>query len=195
MHGLPINLKEGLPSARDLSLEKSTDSYLCFRLALLHQVSCFFLLYWSLPTFLCTAFDAVSFNIDEVLSINRSANVFVFGDVNIHYKDSLTYSGGTDRLVNSVIIFLSQMTSLSWLTFLRKSQSVALTVLLIWIYFFHLTLVFILQWLSIHWEILIMLLFQFSMHRKWNFPLRIASVNMTKSAGNCGFGHIYWRNP
>ena len=23
----------------------------------------------------------------------------------------------------------------------------------------------------------------------------ISSVNMTKSAGNCGFGHIYWRNP
>ena len=21
------------------------------------------------------------------------------------------------------------------------------------------------------------------------------SVNVTKSAGNCGFGHIYWRNP
>ena len=23
------------------------------------------------------------------------------------------------------------------------------------------------------------------------FPLRISSVNVTKSAGNCGFGHIY----
>ena len=27
------------------------------------------------------------------------------------------------------------------------------------------------------------------------FGLRIASVNVTKSARNCGFGHIYWRNP
>ena len=35
-------------------------------------------------------------NIDEVLSINPSANVFVFGDFNIHHKDWLTYSGGTD---------------------------------------------------------------------------------------------------
>ena len=34
---------------------------------------------------------------DEVLSINPSANVFVFGDFNIHHKDCLTYYGGTDR--------------------------------------------------------------------------------------------------
>ena len=27
------------------------------------------------------------------------------------------------------------------------------------------------------------------------FPLRIFSVNVTKSAVNCRFGHIYWRNP
>ena len=33
------------------------------------------------------------------------------------------------------------------------------------------------------------------LHKKWNFPLRISSVNVTKSAGNCGFGHIYRRNP
>ena len=36
-------------------------------------------------------------NIDEVLSINPSANVFVFGDLNAHHQDSLTYSSGTDR--------------------------------------------------------------------------------------------------
>ena len=28
---------------------------------------------------------------------------------------------------------------------------------------------------------------------KWSFLLRISSVNVTKS-GNCGFGHICWRN-
>ena len=39
----------------------------------------------------------ISFNIDEVLSINPSANVFAFGDFNVHHKDWLTYSGGTDR--------------------------------------------------------------------------------------------------
>ena len=64
-------------------------------------------------------------------------------------------------LVNSVIIFLSQMTLLRWLTFLLGSQTVILIVQLFWIYFFLLMLVFVLQWLSLHWEILIMLLPQF----------------------------------
>ena len=45
-------------------------------------------------------------------------------------------------LVNSVIIFLSQMTLLRWLTFLLGSQTIILIVLLFWIYFFLLTLVF-----------------------------------------------------
>ena len=27
--------------------------------------------------------------------------------------------------------------------------------------------------------------------QKMSLPLRISSVNVTKSAGNCGFGHIY----
>ena len=42
-------------------------------------------------------FDSISSNIDEVLSINPSPNVFVFGDFNIHHKGWPTYSGGTDR--------------------------------------------------------------------------------------------------
>ena len=28
--------------------------------------------------------------------------------------------------------------------------------------------------------------------KKWSFPLKVFSVNVTKSAGNCGFRHIYW---
>ena len=39
MHGLAVYVKEGLPFAQDVSLENSTDSYLCFQLALLHLVS------------------------------------------------------------------------------------------------------------------------------------------------------------
>ena len=42
-------------------------------------------------------FDSGLSNIDEVLSINPSANVFVFGDFNVHHKDWITYSTGTDR--------------------------------------------------------------------------------------------------
>ena len=64
-------------------------------------------------------------------------------------------------LVNSVIIFLSQMTLLRWLTFLHGSQTVILTGLLFWIYFLLVTLVFVLQWLSLHWEILIIFLSKF----------------------------------
>ena len=96
MHGLAVYVKEGLPFARDLSLENSADSYLCFRLALLHSVSYFFFLNRS-PSSLCTVFDSISSNIDEVLSINPSANVCVFGDFNVHHKDWLTYSSGTDK--------------------------------------------------------------------------------------------------
>ena len=45
MHGLAVYVKEVLLFARDLSLEGSADSYLCFRLTLLHSVPYFFSLY------------------------------------------------------------------------------------------------------------------------------------------------------
>ena len=95
IHGLAVYVSEGLPFARDLSLENSADSYLRFQLALLHSVSYFFFLYQSTSSFLCMVFDSIPCNIDEVFSINPS-NVFVFQDSNIHHKDWLTYSGGTD---------------------------------------------------------------------------------------------------
>ena len=62
MHGLAVYVKEGLPFACDLSLENSADSYLCFRLALLHSVSYF--LYQSPSSSLCTVFDSTSSKID-----------------------------------------------------------------------------------------------------------------------------------
>ena len=95
MHGLAVYVKEGLPFDRDFSLKSSADSYLRFRQALLHSVSYFFLLCRSPSSSLCTLFGSISSNIDEVLSINPSTNVFVFGDVNVHHKDWLTYSGGS----------------------------------------------------------------------------------------------------
>ena len=67
IHGLAVYVKEWLPFARDLSLEHSSDSCLCFRLALLHSVSYFFFLYPT-PSSLCTVFDSSLSNIDEVLS-------------------------------------------------------------------------------------------------------------------------------
>ena len=47
---------------------------------------------------LCIVFDSISSNIDEVLSINPSTNVFVLGDFNVYHKDWLIYSDRTDRL-------------------------------------------------------------------------------------------------
>ena len=47
---------------------------------------------------LCSILDAISSSIDEILSMNPSANVFVFGDFNVHHNDSLIYSDGADRL-------------------------------------------------------------------------------------------------
>ena len=95
MHGLAVYLEEGVSFAQDLSLENSADSYLCFGLAFLHSGSYSFFLSWSPSLSLCSVFDSISSNIDEVLSINPSANVFVFGDLDVDHKDCLTYSGGT----------------------------------------------------------------------------------------------------
>ena len=36
---------------------------------------------------------------------------------------------------------------------------------------------------------------EYTLHKKWSFPLRIFSVNVTKSTENCRFGNISWRNP
>ena len=33
------------------------------------------------------------------------------------------------------------------------------------------------------------------LYKKRSFLLRLSLVNVTKSAENCRFGHIYWRNP
>ena len=80
---------------------------LCFPISILTALS------------LCTVFDAISSNIDEVHLINSSANVFVFGNINIHHRDWLTYYGGTDR-----------PDELRWLVFLFGSLTVTLTVFL-----------------------------------------------------------------
>ena len=114
MHSLAVYVKELLPFARDLSLENSADPYLCFQLALLYSMSYFFFLFQSHSSPPCTVFDFISSNIDQVLSIKPSASAFVFGDFNVHHKDCLNYSRGTDRSgeLDLVIIFLSQMTLL-----------------------------------------------------------------------------------
>ena len=60
IHDRAVYAKEGLPFARDLSSENSADSYLCFRLPLLHSVSYFFFLYQFPSSLLCAVFDSIS---------------------------------------------------------------------------------------------------------------------------------------
>ena len=143
MHGRAIYVKEGFHFAPDLSLENSTDWKLLLmfltRFTSLSAILLFF--YWSLSLSLCTVFYSILSNIGKVISINPSVNVFVFGDLSVHHNDCLICSGGTIDLVNSVIIFLSQMTSLRWLSFFLGLLTVILKVLFFWICFFLLTLV------------------------------------------------------
>ena len=150
MLGLAVYVKWGLPFARELSLENSADSYLCFLLALLHSVSCFFYLCRSPSSLLCTVFYSISSNTDEILSINPSANMFVFADLKSMIKTILVE---LIDLVNSVIVFLSQLILLRWLTFLLGSLTVTLTDLLLDLFISSDTS-FLLQWLSLHREIL-----------------------------------------
>ena len=140
-----------------------------------------YFLYRSPSSSLCTVFDSIPSNIDEVLSINPSSNVFVLGDFNVHHKDWLTYSGGNDRPGQICYNFsisndLTQMVNVptripdcdshshAFLDFFPSSDaSICSTMafLLFWISFHLQTVVFVLQWPSLHWEILIILLSQF----------------------------------
>ena len=85
MHDLAVYVKEGLPFNRDLSKKNSADSYvfdwLYSTLCLTSSSSTDHLFH------LDPQFNSISSNIDEVLSINSSANVFVSGDFNVYHKD------------------------------------------------------------------------------------------------------------
>ena len=65
----------------------------------LHSVSYLFFLYQSPSSSLCMVFDSVSSNMDEVLSINPYANLFVFGDFELFYN-SVIISNDPTQMVN-----------------------------------------------------------------------------------------------
>ena len=67
----------------------------------------------------------------------------------------------SSKIGETLYHIFSQKNIPKWLTFLLASMTVTLTVLLLWIYLFLLMLIFVLQCLSLHWEILVMLLSQF----------------------------------
>ena len=105
----------------------------------------------------------ILFHLTEI-RFSRSTHlyVFVFGNFNIHHKDWLTSSGGTDWPGELCYTFsisnnLTQMVNFpTWIPpRLWFSQSCSFGFI-----FFFLMLVFVLQWLFLHWEILIMFLSQ-----------------------------------
>ena len=108
-HGLAVYVKERLPFARDLSLENSVDSYLCFRLALFHSVSYLFLFSRSPSLSLRTVFDSIS---SQQMRFSRPTHLLRFLSVETLIpiiRTGLPILGELIDLVNSVIIFLSQM--------------------------------------------------------------------------------------
>ena len=123
INGLVVYVKEGLPFAMELSLENPTDYYL-------------------FPT---------SFTSSSVLLVFPvSITVSSWG---LDHKDYLTYSWATDRYSEFCYNFSIQITLPQWLTFLHGSLTVTLTVLIVWISFFLLMLVFVLQCFSFKWAV------------------------------------------
>ena len=135
MHGFAVYVKERLPFAQDLSLK--TLQILNYVFDWLYFTQCLtFFLYQPPSSSLCTIFYSISSNIDEVFSINTSANVFALETLTSTIRTGLPILAELIDLVNSVIIFLSRMTLPRWLTFLLRFRTVILIVLLFWIYFF-----------------------------------------------------------
>ena len=134
---------------------------LFFQQVLLHSLSYFFFLYQSPSSSLCMVFDSISSSIDEILSTNPSPNLFVFGDFNVHHKEWLYYSGGIDRPGElcykfSTLNDLTQMVNFA--THIPHCDSRNPVLL---DFFISSDASIVLQWLSLHWEILIILLSQF----------------------------------
>ena len=142
IHGLVVYVKQGLPFIQDLSLEKSADSYWCFQLALLlfpllitfsifmHAFWCYFIQHrWS--------------------SLNKHVCLCIcFWRLNVHHKDWLTYSGGTN-IPGELCFNLSISNDLTQMVNFPQPCSFGFVFLLM--------LVFVQQWISLHWEIQIML--------------------------------------
>ena len=94
--------------------------------------------------------------------MNPSADVFFFGDFNIHHKDWLTYSGGTDRPGELCYNFsisndVTQIANFS--TWIPDSNSHSPAVLDLFLSSD--AAIICSTMVSLHWEILIMLLSQF----------------------------------
>ena len=94
-----------------------------------------------------------------MFSQSTHASIFVFADFNVHHKDWLTFSGGTDRPDELCYNFqisndLVQMVSFpTWIPGCDSHSPALLD-------FFYTDPVFVLQLSSFHWKIMIMFLSQ-----------------------------------
>ena len=139
-----------------LCLENSVGSYVLGQLHFIQWLT------YSPSSSLWTVFDSISSNIDEVLSINPSANLFVFGDFHDCHKNWLNYSGGTDRpgeLCFNFSISNDCTQMVNFPTWILGSDSYSPSLLDL----FFLTLVCVLHCLSHHWKFLIILLSQLTL--------------------------------
>ena len=85
-----------IPFSQYLSLENS--GFLLMFFTVFTSLSLLLLFPLSITSFIFMQnFDAISSDIDEVLLISPSVNVFVLGDFNVNHKDWHIYFGGTDR--------------------------------------------------------------------------------------------------
>ena len=96
MHGLGVYVREDLPLARIPTLEIPEESFMCFRLSLLHSTSYLFFLYRSPSSQSCSVIDSVSRSIDNALLLHPNADILCFGDFNAHHSEWLEYSKDID---------------------------------------------------------------------------------------------------
>lgn len=86
MHGFRVYTRENLPMAKELSTESPGDSFMYFRLSLLHSVSYYFsfIVFFFFRSVTQTKYQTVNiFPLSR--SLHASANIFVFGDFNVHH--------------------------------------------------------------------------------------------------------------
>ena len=96
-NSLAIYMTDRLPVCMGLICRKLCGFLFKFLIAFTSFRVLLLFLYQSSFSSLCKVFYAISSNTDKILSINPSADVFVFGDSAIHFMGWLTYSGGTVR--------------------------------------------------------------------------------------------------
>ena len=135
MHGLAVYVKQGLLFARDLQRSLQILIYVFDWLYFTQCLTCCSSI--DLLLQLCARF-LILFHLTK-MRFSRSTHLLMF--LSLETLTSIIRTGlpilvELINLVNSVIIFLSELTLLRWLTFLLGSQTVILIVLLFWISFF-----------------------------------------------------------